>query len=81
VRAFEAAARLLSFRRAADELCVTPAAVSQQVRMLERHLGHSLFRRPKNGGLTLTESGHVCMLGLRDVFDNLIASLGVVYES
>ena len=40
VRAFDAVARLGSVRAAADELAVTPAAVSQQLRVLEAHLGH-----------------------------------------
>jgi LysR family transcriptional regulator, glycine cleavage system transcriptional activator len=45
LRAFEAAARHLSFKHAATELGVTPGAVSQQVRTLERTLGFALFRR------------------------------------
>jgi LysR family glycine cleavage system transcriptional activator len=45
LRAFEAAARHLSFKHAANELGVTPGAVSQQVRALERTLGIALFRR------------------------------------
>lgn len=45
VRVFEAAARNGSFRAAADELFVTPGAVSQQIRMLEDHLAVSLFER------------------------------------
>ena len=43
LRAFEAAARNLSFTKAAAELFVTPAAISQQVRALEEELGHPLF--------------------------------------
>jgi hypothetical protein len=54
LRAFESAARLLSFSRAAEELHVTPAAVSQQIRQLEEYLGITLFQRltrasPPNG--------------------------------
>ena len=45
LRAFEAAARHLSFTKAAEELHVTPAAISQQVKALEDHLGVKLFRR------------------------------------
>lgn len=56
IRAFEAAARHLSFTRAAEELHVTPAAVSQQVKALERRLGLPLFRRVHNR-LYLTPSG------------------------
>ena len=53
LRAFEAAARHLNFSRAADELSVTPGAVSQQIQNLEDYVGVSLFKRtPK--GLLLT---------------------------
>jgi LysR family glycine cleavage system transcriptional activator len=45
LRAFEAAARHLSFKAAADELGVTPTAISHQIRQLEEICGHSLFRR------------------------------------
>jgi LysR family glycine cleavage system transcriptional activator len=56
LRVFDAAARHLSFTRAADELAVTPAAVGQQIRALEDTLGVVLFRRtPK--GLELTSEG------------------------
>ena len=56
LRAFEASARHLSFKRAADELCVTPGAVSQQVKSLEESLGVPLFRRLPRG-LLLTAGG------------------------
>jgi LysR family glycine cleavage system transcriptional activator len=56
LRAFEASARHLSFKRAADELCVTPGAVSQQVKSLEAALGVQLFRR-FHRGLLLTATG------------------------
>lgn len=56
LRAFEAAARHRSFTRAADELCVTQAAISHQVKGLEARLGVSLFRR-SNRGLQLTDEG------------------------
>lgn len=56
LRAFEAAARHLSFTKAADELCVTQAAVSHQIKGLEVRLGISLFRR-SNRGLKLTDEG------------------------
>ncbi len=65
LRAFEAAARHLSFVRAADELHVTPAAISHQVKGLEDFLGVQLFRRlPK--GLLLSETGQRMLPGLRD---------------
>jgi LysR family transcriptional regulator of beta-lactamase len=56
LRAFEASARHLSFTRAADELCVTQAAVSHQIKALEARLGVTLFRR-FNRGLLLTDEG------------------------
>src|SRR5262245_14092523 len=56
LRAFEAAARHMSFKKAAAELCVTPTAVSHQIRLLERYCGQSLFRR-RPRPLTLTEAG------------------------
>ena len=61
LRAFEAAARHLSFTKAADELNVTPAAISHQVKRLEEHLGVPLFRRLPHG-LLLTESGQRLLL-------------------
>ncbi|MHA3980535.1 transcriptional regulator GcvA [Halovulum sp. GXIMD14794] len=56
LRAFEAAARHLSFKAAAEELHVTPAAISQQIRALEDFVGQPLFRRLTRA-LALTEAG------------------------
>ncbi len=56
LKAFEASARHLSFTRAADELCVTQAAISHQIKALEARLGVDLFRR-SNRGLKLTDEG------------------------
>lgn len=56
LRAFEAAARLGSFKDAADALCVTASAVSQQVKTLEEQIGVALFERQPRG-LALTEAG------------------------
>jgi len=56
LRAFEASARHLSFTRAADDLCVTQAAISHQIKALELRLGVTLFRR-SNRGLKLTDEG------------------------
>jgi DNA-binding transcriptional LysR family regulator len=70
LRAFEAAARHLSFTKAADELHVTQAAVSHQVKALEARLGAKLFRRLPRG-LLLTEEGHALLPDLRDAFDRL----------
>ena len=67
MRVFDAAARHLSFTRAADELAVTPAAVGQQIRALEDLLGVVLFRRtPK--GLELTEEAVAGLESLRTGF-------------
>ena len=67
LRVYDAAARHLSFTRAADELAVTPAAVGQQVRALEDVLGVVLFRRLP-GGLELTPEGEAGLTALRDGF-------------
>jgi len=58
LRAFVVAAKHLSFTKAAADLFVTPAAVSQQVKQLEDHLGCALFRRT-NRALLLTDEGQV----------------------
>jgi LysR family glycine cleavage system transcriptional activator len=70
LRAFEAAARLLSFTRAARELHVTPAAVSHQIRGLERYLGVTLFRRTARR-LVLTEQGQLAAEQFSAAFDRL----------
>ncbi len=67
LRVYDAAARHLSFTRAADELAVTPAAVGQQIRALEDVLGVVLFRRLP-GGLELTPEGEAGLDALRDGF-------------
>ena len=67
LRAFEASARHLSFVKAADELSVTPAAVSHQVKKLEEFLGFALFRR-QTRGLLLVESGQSLLSELSEVF-------------
>jgi len=67
LRVLDAAARHLSFTRAADELAVTPAAVGQQVRALEETLGVVLFRRTTKG-LELTPEGVAGLAALRHGF-------------
>ncbi len=67
LRVLDAAARHLSFTRAADELAVTPAAVGQQIRALEDTLGVVLFRRTTRG-LELTPEGERGLTALRDGF-------------
>ncbi|NTS75998.1 transcriptional regulator GcvA [Catenovulum sp. SM1970] len=70
LKAFEAAARHLSFTKAADELFVTQAAVSHQIKSLEEHLGLKLFMR-KNRALLLTEEGQAYHLDIKDIFNHL----------
>jgi LysR family glycine cleavage system transcriptional activator len=67
LRVFDAAARHLSFTRAADELAVTPAAVGQQIRALEDVLGVILFRRTSRG-LELTVEGEAGLADLQQGF-------------
>jgi LysR family glycine cleavage system transcriptional activator len=69
LRAFEAAARHLSMVRAAEELHVTPGAVSQQIKQLEDALGQSLFKRGKV--LALSDAGRTALPLLSDAFDRL----------
>jgi LysR family transcriptional regulator, glycine cleavage system transcriptional activator len=72
LRAFEAAARHLSFTRAADELHVTQTAISHQIKALEERLGVRLFRRLPRG-LLLTEEAQRYLPPIRDAF-HLIAA-------
>ncbi|MEO3429064.1 LysR substrate-binding domain-containing protein [Pelagibius sp. CAU 1746] len=74
LRAFEAVARSLSFTRAADELGITQAAVSRQVRLLECELGVRLVeRRPR--GNELTAPGRSLSAALRDSLDAMAAAV------
>jgi len=70
LRAFEAAARHLSFTRAAEELCVTQAAISHQVKGLEERLGATLFLR-SHRGLVLTDEGLALAPALWDAFGRI----------
>lgn len=70
LRAFEAAARLLSFTRAADELTVTPGAISQQIRQLEEFVGAPLFRRTGRQVL-LTDAGQAALPLLSNAFEQI----------
>ena len=67
LQAFESAARLLSFRRAAEELSVTPTAVSHQIRLLERYCGQPLFQRQPRP-LKLTPAGAQLLPVVREAF-------------
>lgn len=77
LRAFEAAARRLSFKLAAEELNVTPTAVSHQIRLLEDFLETKLFERGVRQ-VRLTPSGHALYPALRDGFDGFEKALDTV---
>jgi LysR family transcriptional regulator, glycine cleavage system transcriptional activator len=70
LRAFEAAARHMSFSKAADELHVTPAAVSHQIHALEQDLGVRLFHRMSRS-IELTASARVLLPGLSEAFGGI----------
>lgn len=74
LRAFEAAARHLSFRQAAEELAVTPTAISHQIRQLEEILGVPLFLRQVRS-IALTPQGEALYPVLRDGFDRFEQTL------
>ncbi len=73
LRAFEAAARHMSFAKAAGELHVTPAALSFQIKSLEEHLGFPVFRR-MNRAVELTEAGQTLAPGCTNAFNQLNAA-------
>jgi LysR family transcriptional regulator, glycine cleavage system transcriptional activator len=75
LRAFEAIARHLSFTKAADELHVTPAALSHQIRGLEEQLGVSLFHR-RTRSIELTEAGRLLYPGLHAGFESIRHAVG-----
>ncbi len=77
LRAFEAAARHLSFRRAAEELAVTPTAISHQIRLLEETLRCPLFDR-KARGVSLTAAGATLFPAVRDGLDRMAAGVDAV---
>ncbi len=82
LRAFEAAARLKSFKLAADELGVTHTAISHQVRLLERDVGVVLFQRlprrvaPNAAGRKLYDRVHESLLNIAEIMDKLGAAPG-----
>lgn len=80
LRAFEASARHLSFVMAAEELSVTPAAISHQIKKLEEYLGILLFRR-RSRSLVLVEAGQLLAKELRTVFLNLDKAMERVTDS
>lgn len=77
LRAFDAVARHMSFKKAALELCVTPTAISHQIRLLERYCGCALFRR-RPRPLTLTDAGARLFPAIRgglEIFATAIAAV------
>ncbi|NKB52178.1 MAG: transcriptional regulator GcvA [Rhizobiaceae bacterium] len=80
LRAFEAAARLLSFQKAAEELFVTPSALSYQIRQLEEYIETPLFNR-LNRAVTLTEAGRRLYPGVHDGFESLQGAVRTVEHS
>ncbi len=77
LRAFEAAARHLSFKAAAAELGVTPTAISHQIKLLEQYCGQSLFRR-RPRPLTLTRAGEALFLVVRKGFVDIAEALSTL---
>lgn len=77
LRAFDAAARHLSFKKAAEELGVTPTAVSHQIRLLERYCGQTLFRR-RPRPLSLTEAGMRLFPAIRSGLDAFVVAIAAV---
>ncbi len=77
LKSFEAAGRLLSFTRAANELNVTQAAVSHQIKVIEDFLGLSLFiRYPRK--LALTEQGRLLLPEVIEAFDRVSNAVGAI---
>ncbi|VAX08238.1 Glycine cleavage system transcriptional activator GcvA [hydrothermal vent metagenome] len=80
IRAFEAVARHLSFTRASEELNVTQAAVSHQIKGLEAQLGVMLFRR-HNKGLLLTKEGQAMLQPMTNAFDLIADATNLIFNS
>lgn len=77
LRFFEVAARLSSYSRAADELCISQAAVSQKIRQLEEGLGTKLFVRDGRE-MRLTEQGKILFRHVSVGFENIVTGLNQV---
>src|SRR6185437_6975668 len=73
LRVFESAARHLSLTRAAEELHLTPPAVSMQIRLLESHAGAPLFERVGRG-MRLTQAGDEVLAHTREILGHIRAS-------
>ncbi len=79
LRVFEASARLSSFKKASEELFVTPSAVSQQIKTLEDHLGVILFNRSANG-ISLTAEGQKLLPKLETVFAEIASAIADIKQ-
>ncbi|MES0884093.1 LysR substrate-binding domain-containing protein [Roseibium sp. SCP14] len=79
LRTFEAAARLLSFNRAAEELCISPSAVSHQIRQLENTLGAKLFARVERG-VSLTPNGEYYFMNVQQGIQILLRATDVLMD-
>ncbi|UXY13663.1 LysR substrate-binding domain-containing protein [Chitiniphilus purpureus] len=79
LRAFEAAARLCSFKAAAAELSVTATAISHRIRVLEEDLGCQLFVR-KTRAVALTAQGQLLQRAVREGFDSIAAGVAALRE-
>lgn len=79
LRVFEAAARHLSFKEAANELSITQAAVSHQIKSLEEYLGVELFKRAGRG-VQLTEAARAALPRLQDGFEALAAAVETIHQ-
>lgn len=80
LRAFEAAARNMSFKKAADELCLTPTAISHQIKLLEEYCGQPLFRR-RPRPITLTEAGDKLFSVVRNGLDSFAAAFATLRDT
>lgn len=79
LRAFEAAARLSSFKKAAEELSVTPTAVSHRVRLLEQQVGQPLFVRTVRA-VALTDDGRLLLKAVGEGFQMITAAVDTIRE-
>jgi LysR family glycine cleavage system transcriptional activator len=80
LRAFEAAARHMSFKKAADELGVTPTAISHHIRLLEEYCGQALFRR-RPRPLALTDAGTNLFSIVRSGLDSFSVGIDAIKKS
>ena len=79
LKVFEAAARLESFKHAAEELFVTPGAVSQQIRLLEEHVGVELFSRDGRR-VILSDAGKTAALILKEAFEKMFEATRIMKQ-